>query len=578
MRPVIGAVVVLLSATLAQADELEVSSDIASVTVFPRGAEVTRVAEIKLAPGEHTLIFKDLPIHLLPGSVRVEGKATGGLEIGSVDTQQVFVSDDDGSGLGQTERKRLEDEIERLQDQRRSLENAIAAAEAQKVLIKNLAGLPSRPVASNSGAAHRSPQDWTDLITLIGSQMAAANKTVEETRIAIRDVDERVTDLQKKLAAIAPRRERRTEVRIAVGANSQLEGTLDLRYQVRNARWSPLYDARLSLADDATKPAVELQRRALIVQNTGEAWENVRLALSTTQPQRGTATPNLRPIRVEFVPDEPVVEMSRGRTQFADKEMEDDVAQDRIGGIVASEPAAAPKALLEKRKVRRREAIISNAPFQAIYEIPGKQTVKPDGTRKRVQIDTVALPAELDIRAVPRLSPTAYLYAKLKLGEGLRVLPGPAALFRNGVFVGNGHLPVLSSGEEHELGFGVDDAVRIRYNELERTAGETGTFSTSKTDTRRYKIHVKNLHAQPIKLRVVDRVPVSGDEEIDLVLTGDALKPSVKDLDDKRGVVAWDFELEPQAERELAIGYRLTWPADKKIHFVPSHYPIPLKR
>ena len=36
------------------------TSAITTVTVFPRGAEVTRTAQLKVAPGEHVLVFKDL--------------------------------------------------------------------------------------------------------------------------------------------------------------------------------------------------------------------------------------------------------------------------------------------------------------------------------------------------------------------------------------------------------------------------------------------------------------------------------------------------------------------------------------
>ncbi|HWK33041.1 MAG TPA: DUF4140 domain-containing protein, partial [Hyphomicrobium sp.] len=63
----------------AVAAEIPAPSRIESVTVFPSGAETTRAARLSLDKGEHTLVFSDLPAEAVPGSIRVDGKATAGL-------------------------------------------------------------------------------------------------------------------------------------------------------------------------------------------------------------------------------------------------------------------------------------------------------------------------------------------------------------------------------------------------------------------------------------------------------------------------------------------------------------------
>ena len=82
-------VLVALTAVPLAAAEIPGTSAITTVTVFPRGAEVTRTAQLKIAQGEHVLVFKDLPAQALDASIRVEGRSTGRLEIGSVDTRKV---------------------------------------------------------------------------------------------------------------------------------------------------------------------------------------------------------------------------------------------------------------------------------------------------------------------------------------------------------------------------------------------------------------------------------------------------------------------------------------------------------
>ncbi len=103
----------------AVAADVEARSQIDGVTVYPSGAEVTRSAKLKLEKGDHVLIFRDLPAGAVEGSIRVEGHATGKLEIGSVDTRRTFVPRDDAAA-SQSERRRLETEIEQQKDARRS--------------------------------------------------------------------------------------------------------------------------------------------------------------------------------------------------------------------------------------------------------------------------------------------------------------------------------------------------------------------------------------------------------------------------------------------------------------------------
>ena len=154
-------------------------------------------------------------------SIRVEGKATGKLEIGSVDSRRMFVPRTDDA-VAATERKRVEDAIEKLKDDRAVLQAAVQAAEAQKTLIGNLAQLPTRPAPANGAAA---PQpDWTQLFGLIGQRLAEAQKAILDTQIKIREVDRQIKDLEGKLASLAPAQEERTEVKVFVNAGARARG------------------------------------------------------------------------------------------------------------------------------------------------------------------------------------------------------------------------------------------------------------------------------------------------------------------------------------------------------------------
>ena len=193
--------------------------------------------------------------------------------------------------IAATERKRVEDAIEKLKDERATLQAAVQAAEAQKTLIGNLAQLPNRPAPANGA---RGAARLGQLFGLIGQRFAEAQKAMLETQVKVREVDRQIKDLEGKLASLAPAQEERTEVKIFVNAGGALEADIAIRYQVGAASWVPFYDARLATGTKAQAPKLQLVRRASIQQRTGESWDNVALALSTTRPGAGTAAPELQ--------------------------------------------------------------------------------------------------------------------------------------------------------------------------------------------------------------------------------------------------------------------------------------------
>jgi uncharacterized protein (TIGR02231 family) len=229
--------------------------------------------------------------------------------------------------------------------------------------------------------------------------------------------------------------------------------------------------------------------------------------------------------------------------------------------------------------VAQKTATTVTTAFQALYQIADRQSIKSGVGDKRVQIDSKVFEPTLAVRAVPKHDEHAYLYAKLKLDDDTFLLPGTASLFRDGVFVGRGELPQKAGGEDHELGFGADDKVRIKFANLGRKAGEIGLISTSKTDTQKFKITVKNLHVAAIPVRVLDQLPVSANDEIKVAMLPGATIPTARDIEDKKGLVAWDMTLEPGKSQDIAFEYEVSWPNGKAVTYQqrPGWWPAAVK-
>ncbi|MEZ4804788.1 MAG: DUF4139 domain-containing protein [Bacteroidia bacterium] len=83
---------------------------------------------------------------------------------------------------------------------------------------------------------------------------------------------------------------------VTVEAESAVSGILNLRYYVASAGWVPRYDVLAS----SGKEEINLIHRAQVYQNTGVAWDNIALTLSTSNPSMGNTKPLLYPWNLQF--------------------------------------------------------------------------------------------------------------------------------------------------------------------------------------------------------------------------------------------------------------------------------------
>jgi len=538
-------------------------SRVDAVTVFPQGAEVTRIAEARIAAGEHTLIFEGLPGDLSPETLRIEGTGKGAIEIGSVDSKTVALRRSELDA----DRRRVEKDIETLADERAALDQAIQDADYQKGLMQQLAAgtLARKPGVGDTHILDA--QGLSGVLDLVSARLTSLGKTSLDARQRQREIDRLTEDLNKKLTELAPRGGQRTRVTVHLSAPAETEGTFKLSYRVWYAGWQPLYDARLGAMDKDGKARIELVRRAEVSQSTAESWDNVALSLSTGRPLGETAAPELTPAVI----DKLVETQGGGYSEAKDEER-----------IAAEETPSQSKFKVRRVDVgdadiaspldvalQQAQANVEIAGFQALYGIKDRLSIDNAGTAKKVRIATDQIDAKLSALAVPKLDPNAYLTAAFTLTGDTPLLPGLILLYREGVFMGQGVLPLLSPGEETKLGFGADDLIKVKRIEVKRRTAEEGLLTTSNIDERAFDITIKNLHQASIPVTILDQAPYSTDQKISVETLSGKTPATVRDYERQRGVLAWSFDLASQDSKVIKHGYKISWPRDVKLARLP---------
>ncbi len=552
-------IAVLLAAAPSHAADIKAVSSIAGVTVFPNGAEITRTADVSAPAGSSVLIIQDLPANIDTESVRVEGEMTGGVEINSVDANQIFIKKPGMPEIADaSERKRLEDEIQALRDERTALDGVIEAANAQKALAQNLAKLPLSASPSQQPAPF---PDWNSMFDLIGGRLGETQKLILASQIKQRQIDLKIKELEDRLNREPPEETERTEVRVFIEAAAAASGKMRIRYRSANAGWSPAYDARLATGEKDGQASLALTRRATVSQETGEDWENVALMLSTARPGGSTAAPDIRPSQIDFRPDYvPAPKAIQRSAPSTAPEANTIFGADRKPDKEAAAGLSAPRA-----PITEVAAVIENSTYQAVFRIPANVSIKTGSGDKKVVISTETIKPTVKIISVPKQSTTAFLNANFTYKGEAALLPGETALYRDNVYVGAGQLPLIASGQEFNLGFGADDAVKVNRISVKREKGETGLLTSSNVDEQHFSITVKNLHAKPASIMILDQMPYSEDEKIVVEMLPVTTQPVETNHDDKRGVLAWEMDVKPGEEKVIFLSYQITWPLKRDV-------------
>jgi len=541
------------------AAEIAAPSRIDGVVVYPGVAAITRIVEVEVPAGQHTLVIGGLPQALDPNSLRVDGVASGSLQVGSVEmrVQPVGGATPPAGEVAQRLRQLQEERVRRQADIQ-----AITAKQAMIVAIGNQA-----PAILIGKEKPLDPAEWSRAWDAVGHGLKQVNEELSAANAAMRMIDEEIAAIGRQGGA-GPRSGVTRAATISVEGVGDAKATLTLSYQVSGATWRPSYDAALAVGGPQAKPKLSLVRRAIVSQRTGEDWTGVTVAVSTAQARGGTAAPEVPPVRAAFNEPPAVVQNAPALRQRAASVGR---AQGQFESAAAPEPAdALAKAAAPPAPIAQQQAQLEVAGFSAQFVVPGRVSIAQDGSTRSFRLGSREVEPQLGVKAAPGLDPKAYLEARFVNEEEAPLLPGDVALTRDGIYVGQGRIGQTASGDAVEMGFGADDKVKVARVPLRRRETEASWTQGARGDLREFKTTVKSLHDRPMRITVLDQTPFAENSAIVVEAIAGTTPPTARDVHDRRGVLAWTYEYKPGEEREIRHGFRLRWPGDRELVLEPQ--------
>ena len=225
---------------------------------------------------------------------------------------------------------------------------------------------------------------------------------------------------------------------------------------------------------------------------------------------------------------------------------------------------------VQEQDARQVTAAVDAGAFQASFTVPGRAAIPQDGTSKSFTLAVKTIEPQLQVKSAPALDTTAYLEASFVNEEEAPLLPGQVLIHRDGTFAGRGALALAAAGDRVTLGFGADDQVKISRAPVRKRETDTGLFGSTRADVQDFKTTVKNLHKFPLKISIIDRLPVSEHASITVEQLNATTPPTEKSVDDKRGVMGWTWDYKPGESKDIRIAWRVRWPADRDLVSQPQ--------
>lgn len=524
-------------------------TQLVAVTVYPDRARLSRQGSLSLEAGSHSLEIPDLPLQLNPDSVRARARGTARSRLLGVQVERRFFTETPAEAVRQ-----LEAEVETLQDESSRLDARVEAAKHYRTVLDLLSGhtetYATALAAGEIGVAEQ-------LAQFEGLRAHSEKLSAELLDLAgrKRELERRLQKAQNELKRqqnARPRERYTAIVEVELLEAGSLE--VEISYVISGASWKPLYDLRL--LEEGAAPTLAVGYLAQVSQQSGEAWENVSLALSTARPALAGRLPELDPWYVRPLPPMPMVAAAR-----APQAKMRSMALPQAQSFAAETLAAAPM-MHEAEEVT---AHVEASGAAVTYGVPGVVSIPADGAPHKVTVAHFSLAPRLDYVAAPKLVQAAYRRAKVANDSPYLLLAGAVNLFAGEEFIGATQIELTPPQGEIELYLGVDDRIRVERELKRRDVGKI-ILGGKRRLQYGYEITLENLLATPARITLHDQLPVAQHEDIKVRLESADPKPSEQT---ELNLLNWELTLAPKEKRTLRFDFSLEFPQHMEVIGLP---------
>ena len=593
-------------------NEIFSTSKISEVTVYEKGAMITRTIEMN-AIGESCIIVIDsLPHNTSKKTLSVS--ASDNIKVLSInyETKEVFEPED--PNLSQ-----WINDTDRIQDSLNLLNVYLSNVNAEISLIKS-----NNDFETDNGV---DIQQLKEASLMYKNQLRALSIEKYEIDKEIRQLHIRMTSLNKKISDTGKRTYINRMAKIKIEKPTAGQSTMNLIYYHPNASWYSFYDLRIKHKNNNSS----FDHKAFVSQNTGENWDKVKITLSNRNPKRKIQAPELKPYILQDPHRNKVQKRTnkgnmnpqsitgrimdaRGEaliganvilkgssmgavtdidgnytlngpfangylivsyTGFETKEIAignqneldvylnegallDEIVVTGLGARKSKKYVAIRGSLTgkaEKKEIRKPISIREQIAFNIHnFEIDRTYDIPSDGVEYDVLLRNIEVPLDYKYEVYPSIEPIAYLKVGMQGWKDYNLFSGSINMFLDGHFTGVTQLDIDETSDTLWLSLGEDVGVSVERSPISKYNEKKFLKSKVKQDIA-FEIVVKNNKPVPIEIEIYDQIPISQDDEVEVK----PINISDADIAKSNGFLRWTEKLSSGDKTKKIIHYELKY-------------------
>ncbi len=193
-------------------------------------------------------------------------------------------------------------------------------------------------------------------------------------------------------------------------------------------------------------------------------------------------------------------------------------------------------------------------------EVATPYSIKSNGEKLQVDLRKYEIDALYEYYAIPKLDKDAFLIARIINWDQYNLLEGEANLYFEDAFVGRSVLDAKSLQDTLNISLGRDKNIVIGRQKNEQFS-KRRSLGSNISETRGFKITIRNKKSQPIKLTLFDQIPLSVISDI----TVNPIELTKGLFDEKSGKVTWELNIDLLQQKEINLQYEVKYPKREKV-------------
>ncbi|MEA1872898.1 MAG: DUF4139 domain-containing protein [Bacteroidota bacterium] len=513
------------------------------ITVYTSAAEIHRTEKFSLSKGMQQIVFDSLSPQINANSLQVSGKGNFTILDTHFRMHQI-----NPLNANSTLPPKIQSAIDALEDSIRLVSYSLRPITDQLEVLnmeKNLM-LNNQLVRGNGGDTipelKQTMHFFRDKLNDINNQKFSLEKEKYPIDKKLAAMNSRLN----KLITYNQRNENQVQqavpqIVVQVIGNQSATAELEISYLVNNAGWSPSYDIRAK--DDES---ISLIYKAKVYQNTQKNWDDVKLTLSTANPQQHHQKPSL-----------PIWYLNYNQ-QYRAIYNEGHKRESRIPTAAQNISQTNEVATYTNQFVEQTANMLNLS-----YDIDLSFSISGDGTQHTVPVLNKTLGSEFTYYAAPAMDRNAFLLAKITDWKDVELLSGQANIYFNGKYNGLTQLYPQNVNDSIEIPLGKSQRVSIDRKKISEETENTLVGSFVKK-TIEYEIKINNLSNQTINLILEDRIPLSNNDDIEVKL----LKSDGAEFNEKNAHLTWDLTIPANQKKTIKFSFCVKYDSKQNLNIL----------